>query len=129
LIAGAEARARELELAMDIAVCDDGGNLLAFVRMDGAKITSIDVAINKAFTAAAARTPTATYGQLAAPGQPAFGIHVSNGGRFMIVGGGLPIRLDGQFVGGIGVSSGTPAQDADVAAAGIAALLNALELA
>ena len=52
----------------------------------------------------------------------AFGIHVSNSGRFMIVGGGLPITIDGQVVGGIGCSSGTVEQDREVAMAGIGAL-------
>lgn len=122
MVAAAELKAVELGLAMDIAVCDEGGNLLIFHRMDGARITSIDVAINKAFTAAAARVPTATYGRIAAPGQPAFGIHVSNGGKFMIVPGGLPVDINGEHLGGIGCSSGTPAQDAEVADAGVQAL-------
>lgn len=122
MLAAAEQKARGMKLAMDIAICDDGGNLLAFHRMDGARITSIDVAMSKAFTAAAARVSTAHYGTIAAPGQPAFGIHVSNGGRFMIVGGGLPIQVNGEYLGGIGCSSGTPAQDAEVAQAGIDAL-------
>lgn len=127
MVTAAEQKARAMGLAMDIAVCDEGGNLLAFHRMDGARITSIDVAISKAFTAAAARVPTATYGRIAAPGQPAFGIHVSNGGKFMIVPGGIPIDLAGEHLGGIGCSSGTPAQDAEVAAAGLTALGEMLE--
>lgn len=122
MLSAAEARAQSMGVSMDIAICDDGGNLLAFHRMDGARITSIDVAISKAFTAAAARVSTAHYGRIAAPGQPAFGIHVSNGGRFMIVEGGLPIMLNGECLGGIGCSSGTPTQDAEVAQAGLDAL-------
>lgn len=124
MLEAAEAKARALGKPMDIAICDEGGNLLAFHRMDGARITSIDVAMSKAFTAAAARVPTSTYGQLAAPGQPAFGIHVSNHGKFMIVAGGLPIQVQGEFLGGIGCSSGTPAEDTLVAQAGIDALLS-----
>ena len=126
LLEAAETKAREMRLAMDIAICDEGGNLLAFHRMEGAKITSIEVAIGKAFTSAATRLPTAKYGEAAAPGKPAFGIHVSNIGRFMIVGGGLPISVDGEHVGGIGASSGTVDQDIEVSQAGIDALQAAL---
>jgi len=108
---------------MDIAVADDGGNLLGFYRMDGSKITSIDIAINKAFTAAGTRMSTHEYSKVAGPGKPAFGIHVSNSGKFMIFGGGVPILVDGQCVGAVGCSSGTPQQDAIVAQAGIDALL------
>lgn len=126
MLAAAEHKAAEMDLAMDIAICDDGGNLLAFHRMDGGKITSIEVAISKAFTAAATRLPTAKYSEVAAPGKPAFGLHVSNHGRFMIVGGGLPIAVDGEHVGGIGCSSGSVEEDTAVAQAGIDALLAAL---
>jgi uncharacterized protein GlcG (DUF336 family) len=123
ILQGAEKKAREIGVDMDIAVVDDGGNLLAFYRMDKAKITSIDVAINKAFTAAGARKGTHEYAEIAGPGKPAFGIHVSNRGRFMILGGGLPIFVDGQIVGGIGCSSGTVDEDRIVAQAGIDAFM------
>src|SRR4030067_247905 len=93
-----------------------------FYRMDKAKITSIDVAINKAFTAAGARKATHEYAEIAGAGGPAFGIHVSNRGRFMIFGGGLPIFVDGHIVGGIGCSSGSVEEDRIVAHAGIAPL-------
>jgi uncharacterized protein GlcG (DUF336 family) len=126
ILEGAEKKAQEMGVPMDIAVVDDGGNLLAFHRMDGAKVTSIDIAINKAFTAAGARTPTHQYAEVAGAGGPAFGIHVSNQGRFMIFGGGLPIFVDGHIVGGVGVSSGTAEQDRQVAQAGIDALREAL---
>lgn len=111
ILEAAEGKARQMGVPMDIAVVDDG-----------AKITSIDIAINKAFTAAGARTPTHQYAGVAGAGGPAFGIHVSNRGRFMIFGGGLPIFVDGQIVGGVGVSSGTADQDREVALAGIDAL-------
>ena len=126
IMAAAARRAAALGVPMDIAVVDDGGHLLAFNRMDGAKLSSIDVAISKAWTAACTRRPTHDYSEIAGPGKPAFGIHVSNGGRFMIVGGGLPITLGGLVVGGIGCSSGTVQQDRDVAGAGIRALQHRL---
>ena len=94
-----------------------------FHRMDSARVTSIDVAISKAFTAAAARRSTRAYGEASQLGGPAFGIHVSNQGRFMVVAGGLPLFVDDQIVGGVGCSSGHPDQDEAVAQAGIDALL------
>ncbi|MBS7622486.1 heme-binding protein [Candidatus Bathyarchaeota archaeon] len=122
MLAASEQKAVEIGVPMDIAIVDDGGNLLLFERMDGAKITGIDIAINKAFTAACSRRGTHEYAEVASPGKPAFGIHVSNQGRFMIFGGGLPIVVDGEVVGGIGCSSGTAEQDRQVAQAGIDAL-------
>lgn len=127
MFGGAEAKAKEIGVPMDIAIVDDGGNLLAFHRMEGAKLTSIDIAVNKAFTAACARKGTHEYAAIGGPGGPAFGIHVSNRGRFTIFGGGLPIEVDGQTIGGIGVSSGSPDEDREVAQAGIDALTAALK--
>ena len=127
MLEAAENQAARMGLNMDIAVVDDGGNLLAFHRMLGAKITGIDVAVNKAYTAAGTRLPTANYAKVAKPEGGAFGIHVSNQGRFMIFPGGLPVFIDGQPVGGIGASSGTGEQDAEVCQAGIDALLKALD--
>jgi len=127
VLEGAEAKAREIGIDMDIAVVDDGGHLIAFIRMDNARVTSIDVAINKAFTAACARRGTHEYAVVAGAGGPAFGMHVSNQGRFMIVGGGLPIFVDGKIAGGVGCSSGSAEQDREVSQAGIDRLLAALE--
>jgi uncharacterized protein GlcG (DUF336 family) len=126
ILEGAEAKSREIGVDMDIAVVDDGGHLLAFIRMDGARLTSIDVSINKAFTAACARRPTHEYAAIAGAGGPAFGMHTSNQGRFMIVGGGLPISFQGAIVGGVGCSSGSAEQDREVAQAGIDKLMGAL---
>ena len=120
---GAINKAIEIGVDMDIAVTDDNGSLLMFHRMDGGRITSIDVAISKAFTAAAARKSTRAYGEVSGPGGPAFGIHVSNQGRFMIVAGGLPLFIEEEILGGVGCSSGTPDQDEIVAQAGIDAVL------
>lgn len=127
MMQAAEKKAAEIGVDMDIAVTDDGGNLMMFHRMDNARVTSIDIAINKAFTAAAARKSTRAYGEVGRAGGPAFGIHTSNGGRFMIIAGGLPIFWDDQIVGGMGCSSGTPDQDEEVARAGIDALLSNLK--
>ena len=126
IMEGAEAKARDLGVDMDIAITDDNGSLLMFHRMDNGRITSIDVAISKAFTAAAARRSTRAYGEVSGPGGPAFGIHVSNQGRFMIVAGGVPLFVNEEIVGGVGCSSGTPDQDEIVAQAGIDAFLKTL---
>src|SRR3989442_10821570 len=122
IMAAAARKAASIGVPMDIAVVDDAGHLLAFNRMDGAKLSSIDIAVSKAWTAACARRATHEYAEMAAPGRPAFGINIGNQGRFMIVGGGLPIFVDGRIVGGIGCSSGTTQQDRDAATAGINAL-------
>lgn len=124
VMAAATRKASALRVPMDIAVVDDGGHLIVFNRMDGAKLSSIDIAICKAWTAACARRPTHEYAEIAAPGRPAYGIHMSNDGRFTIVGGGLPIHLDDGVLGGIGCSGGTVHQDREVAQAGIVALKN-----
>lgn len=123
LIAGAAAKAKEIGVPMCIAVTDESGNLIAFERMDGGKAHSIAVATDKAFTAGAARKATHEYNAVNTPGSLAFGIHTECGGRISTVGGGLPVVVNSEFVGGIGVSSGTPQQDMDCAQAGIDAFL------
>jgi uncharacterized protein GlcG (DUF336 family) len=119
LIEGAVASSNDLGIPMCIAVTDESGNLVLFDRMDGGKISSIEIAINKAFTAATAKKPTHVYNQLCVPGQPTFGIHITNGGRFSIIGGGVPVTNDGEVVGGIGISSGTAKEDQVVAEAAL----------
>ena len=119
LIEGAISKSNEMAIPMCIAVADEAGNLIAFDRMNGGKISSISIAIDKAFTAAAARNPTHVYNQLCQPGQPTFGIHVTNGGHFCIIGGGLPVKVGGVVVGGVGMSSGTALQDIEVAEAAL----------
>ncbi|MRX50377.1 heme-binding protein [Paracoccus sp. S-4012] len=119
LIAGAAAHAAEIGVPMCIAVTDESGQLIAFERMEGGKVTSTTIAIDKAFTAAAAKKATHDYGTASQPGAPAYGINSAIGGRLMVVGGGLPVVWKGEVVGGIGISSGTPAQDQAVAQAGL----------
>ena len=119
LIKGAADKARDIGVPMCIAVVDESGNLVAFERMDGGKTTSVIIAQDKAFTAAAARKATHDYNAANVPGNLVFGIHTEVGGRLSTVGGGLPVIVDGEVVGGIGLSSGTPRQDMDCAQAGI----------
>lgn len=126
IIAGACARAGEIGVPMCIAITDESGNLIAFERMDGGKVTSITIAIDKSFTASGAKKATHEYGQASQPGGAAYGIASAISGRLMVVAGGLPVAVNGEVVGGIGVSSGTPAQDQDVAQSGIDAFLRAI---
>lgn len=119
LIAGARAHATKIGVPMCIAVTDESGQLMAFERMDGGKVTSTIIAQDKAYTAAAAKKATHEYGDASQPGKPAYGINSAIGGRLMVVAGGLPVVVEGAVVGGIGLSSGTPAQDLECAEAGI----------
>lgn len=119
LIEGAEQKAREIGVPMCIAVVDESGNLLAFSRMDGSKVVSIQLAQDKAFTAAVARRPTEAYNEACLPGHPLFGIHTSHHGRFSLVAGGYPVVIGDAVVGGIGASSGTAEQDMACARGGI----------
>jgi uncharacterized protein GlcG (DUF336 family) len=127
VLEGACRRAAAIGVPMCIAVVDESGTLLAFRRMDGGKVHSVQVAMDKAFTAASARRATHEIATVAQPGQPLFGINTAVNGRFSIVGGGLPVLVNGDVVGAIGVSSGTPAQDLDCATAGVAAFAAYIE--
>lgn len=120
--AACERKAQEINMPMNIAIVDASLYLLHFTRMPGAKLTSIDISQSKAFTAAGHRNPTSVYKDMVWPGGAAFGLNSSNGGKFMYVGGGIPIKVDGECIGAIGCSNGTPAQDAEVAQAGVDAV-------
>jgi len=121
VIAAAEKKAQEMKQPMNIAVVDEGGNLVSHVRMDGAWIGSIDISINKAITARAFDISTKELAANSQPGDQFFGIHVSNRGRIMIFAGGIPLKRGGEIVGAIGVSGGSGEQDQTVAEAGAAA--------
>ena len=117
LIEGARQKAAQIGVPMCIAVTDDSGNLIAFERMNGGKAHSVHVSIDKAYTAGSARKATHEYNAANVPGNLAFGIHTESGGRISTVGGGLPVFIDDQCVGGIGASSGSPQQDMEVSQA------------
>src|SRR3979490_1322319 len=114
-------KAKQIGQPMNIAVVDAGANLTAFARMDGAWLGSIDIAINKAFTAKAFDISTLELGRNSQPGDQFFGIHVSKHGGGMISAGGLPIKVNGQIAGAVGVSGGSGEQDQAVAEAAVAA--------
>ena len=123
VLVAAQARAVEIKVPMDIAVVDDGAHLLAFARMDGAKLSSVEIAIRKAQGAAIRRLPTAP----ARTGEEvnvvlSMGLALATEGRQIPVRGGIPLLVDGVCVGAIGVSNGSEDQDVDVAQAGVRAL-------
>jgi uncharacterized protein GlcG (DUF336 family) len=118
VIESARRAAQGIGVAMNIAVVDDGNNLVAFERMDGAWLGSIDIAQGKAYTARAFDMSTKDLAPLCQPGEPLFGIHTSNNGRLIIFAGGIPLERDGEVVGAIGVSGGSIDQDQEVAEAG-----------
>ena len=121
IITAAEKKAVDIGQPMNIAVVHSGGNLIAHERMDGAWIGSIDISINKAFTSRAFDIATKDLAKDSQPGGQFFGIQESNGGRIMIFAGGIPIILNGEVVGAIGVSGASGQQDQSVAEAGAAA--------
>jgi uncharacterized protein GlcG (DUF336 family) len=120
VIAAAEKKAEEIGQPMNIAVADSGGNLIAHVRMDGAWRGSIDISINKAWTARAFDIATKDLAAHAQSGDQFFGIHASNHGKVMIFAGGIPLKRGGKVIGAIGVSGGSGDQDHAVAEAGAA---------
>jgi len=121
IIAAGEKKAQEIGQPMNIAVVDAGGNLVAHVRMDNAWIGSVDISINKAWTARAFDITTQDLGKNSQSGDQFFGIHASNHGRVMIFAGGIPLKKGDQVVGGVGVSGGLGKQDQAVAEAAAAA--------
>jgi uncharacterized protein GlcG (DUF336 family) len=118
VIAAAEKKASEIGQPMNVAVVDEGGNLVAHVRMDNAWIGSIDISMKKAFTSRAFDITTRDLGTNSQPGAQFFGIHASNDGKIMIFAGGIPLKTHGKVVGAIGVSGGSGEQDHAVALAG-----------
>jgi uncharacterized protein GlcG (DUF336 family) len=122
MIAAAEKKAAEIGQPMNVAIVDEGGNLLAFERMEGAWLGSIDISQKKAWTSRAFDISTKDLATHSQSGDQFFGIHASNNGKVMIFAGGLPLKQGGKVVGGIGVSGGSGAQDQQVAEAGAAAL-------
>lgn len=120
VVAAAVAKAREIEVDECIAVVDRGGALLAFARMDGGRIASVEIALTKAVSAATRRRPTAQ--EMA--GDVPMGIRLALAAKNTVtnIGGGLPIVIEDQVIGAVGVSSGTVDEDTLVANAGLAAL-------
>jgi cob(I)alamin adenosyltransferase len=107
-----------------IAVVDDGGNLKAQHRMDGASLAAVEVSLDKAFSALATKGSTAALADQCQPGQPLYGLQSTHNGRIVIFGGGVPLYDNGVLIGAVGASGGTVAQDVIVAEAAATALGN-----
>lgn len=115
----AKQKAVALDLKMNIAIVDAGANLVAFARMDGAWLGSLDISIKKAKTARFFDMNTGEVGKLSQPGQPLYNIEHSNHGLITFPGG-IPIKNDkGEIIGAIGVSGSSVENDHAVASAGI----------
>ena len=123
LIAAARAKAEELGVKMNVAVVDSGANLVAFARMDGAWLGSVEIAQAKAYTARAFDMSTKELAEITQPGTPAFGLPASTARPTAIFPGGIPLKRGGEVVGAIGASGGLPDQDHEVAAAGAVAFV------
>ena len=119
LIEGATEKANTLGVPMCIAIMDESGHLIAFHRMDGGKILSVQLSQDKSFTAAISRRPTSFYNENAVPGNLSNGIQSTWDGRFSTVGGGIPVEADGVIVAGVGPSGGTPQLDIECARAAV----------
>jgi uncharacterized protein GlcG (DUF336 family) len=121
MIAGAEAKAREMGLRMVIAVCDEDGTLKAFSRMDGAALLSVQIAQDKAYTAISFSMASHDWWDFIKNDEPLLNGIIKTD-RLVVFGGGYPIKTDQGIIGGIGVSGGHYTQDMEVAQAGLAAL-------
>jgi uncharacterized protein GlcG (DUF336 family) len=120
MIQAGHGKALELDIAVSVAVVDEGGRLIAFGRMDRARPMSVDIALNKAYTAATFQLPTNELSGTA--GQSWFqSLIVSTQGKIMAVAGGLPVLDSPNVVGAVGVSGGTPEQDLECCRAAVAA--------
>jgi glc operon protein GlcG len=123
VLEAARRRAEEIKIPMNIAVADEGGHLLAFERMDGAKPASIAISIMKAQAAAMRRTATGVIKTASGVNIPvALGLAIASPSEQTPLRGGFPLIVDSQVIGAIGVSAGTEDEDCDVALAGVAAI-------
>lgn len=120
ILDAAQAKAEELGIPHVLCIADNAGYPIALRRLDGGKVTSVQIAENKAFTAAGHRRKTHTFTNTY-PGEEAWGIFTQHGGRLTVFVGGFPIEADGEVVGGIGASGGNGEQDIAVCEAGLAA--------
>jgi uncharacterized protein GlcG (DUF336 family) len=131
MAAAALRRAQEIGVAETVCITDEGGFPLVLERMDGARVTGPQIAWNKGFTAAGHKRSTHLFttppNGPALPGNEAFGIQLSFEGRFAAFVGGFPIVVDGEVVGGVGLSGGNGEQDTQCGLAALAALQQLLE--
>lgn len=131
MIEAAKKKSEDINVLETIAIVDDGGNLIALERMNGARITGPEIAIAKAYTASGHKRSTHLFNKEpngpALPGNEAFGIQQMLPGKFAIFVGGFPIVVNGEVIGGVGVSGGNGEQDIAVGTAALVALQKQVE--
>ncbi len=121
MIEAATCKAEQLGICVNLAVVDDGGNLVSFRRMDNAPLLSIEIAINKAYTSVAFGLPTHEWYPLI-QNDPPLKEGIVHTSRLVVFGGGYPIQVDGQTIGGIGASGGKTEEDMACCLAALALL-------
>ena len=124
IIAAGEEKSSAMGIPYNIAVVDAGGGLVAQVRMDNAWLGSVDIALNKAWTARAFDASTDDLSKMTQSGQQGFGLNTTNQSRVVIFGGGIPIKAKGTVIGAVGASGGSVEQDIMVARAAAAAFVD-----
>lgn len=112
-----------LDVSVTVAIVDSGGNLVSLLRSDGGSYLSISIAIDKAYTAASFSVPTIDWKDLL-PKDSILRDSILTRDRFVAFGGGVPIILEGECIGAIGVSGASEQQDEDCARAGLQAIIN-----
>lgn len=115
----AEEKALEINVPVVFSAVDKGANLMLMHRMEDAFVTSIDISINKAFTSACLKQGTHEIVDAVQPGASLYGLQLTNNARIVPFGGGLPIIVEGQVVGAVGVSGGTVEEDMLIAQAAV----------
>ncbi|MFT5133929.1 MAG: hypothetical protein ACI9SC_002402 [Gammaproteobacteria bacterium] len=115
LVEAVASKAEEMNLRVNVAVVDSGGHLAAFLRMPGSAFHSVDIAINKAYTAMSFGLATSQWGAVAENLSPLCKSGLLSQDRLMTCGGGVPIEVDGHRIGGIGVSGASEQQDEELA--------------
>lgn len=123
-----EKRAEAVGLKAVIALCNAHGNPIAVHCMDDAFLVSYDVATKKAYTSVAVKMSTMELSKIAQPGNTFYGVDKLDGGKIVIFGGGIPLKVEGKIVGGLGISGGTGEQDHDLALFGEAAFQELIKL-
>ena len=119
LACAAEKKAKEMGVPVVFSCVDAGGNTMLIHRMDDSFQGSIDISLNKAYTANAFHAPTDALGRESQPGGSLYGLNITNNGRVVVFGGGYPLKLQGRFVGAVGVSGGTADEDMAIAKAAV----------
>lgn len=111
----AEEKANEIKVPMVISVVDNGGNVILVHRMEDSLLASIDISLNKAYTAVSLKMPTENLKDLSRPGDSLYGVQNTNSNRIVVFGGGIPFIYNGKVVGALGISGGSVEEDMCVA--------------